>query len=337
MKQRIGYIDQIKGFAILLVVMGHVIATWFDDYAALLDNDPHDQLLVWKLIYSFHMPLFMFCSGLFQPSMGSESTLRDVWGVVLRRFRVLMVPYFASGLLLWFVSGSPQFYWFLLVLFEFTVLNLLIGFAASRFPKWGDRIELAMLLAVCLLVRLVTKYGDAWEHLPLIDIGHLSMYRYFTAGYIVMKYGLIDRLMSKPGYAVSVITFAMLFTVSQTGWFTIPLLQNVLMAFAAIYAVFYMFRTFTASAGRPLKAFDFMGRHSLEIYILHGFFLSKVPSIGRFILEGSSVGGGRFTFVAGIVLALAMSAVCLLLCYLAWQVLKPSDLLSQLFLGRKYK
>lgn len=337
MKQRIEYIDQIKGFAILLVVMGHVIATWFDDFAALLDNDPNGQLLVWKLIYSFHMPLFMFCSGLFQPSMGSKSTLKDMWSVVVRRFRVLMVPYFASGLLFWFVSGRPQFYWFLLVLFEFAVLNLLIGFAASRFPKWGGRIELAMLLAVCLLVRLVTKYGAAWEHLPLLDIGHLSMYRYFTAGYLVMKYDLLEKMLSKLGYSVAVVTYVLLFVASMTDLFKIPLIQNVLMAFAAIYAVFYLFRSFPTPAGRPLRLFDFMGRHTLEIYILHGFFLSRVPSIGRFILETSSVGGGRFTFVAGIVVALAMSAVCLLLCYLAWQVLKPSDLLSQLFLGRKYK
>lgn len=32
MKQRIEYIDNIKGFAILLVVMGHVIANWFGDF-----------------------------------------------------------------------------------------------------------------------------------------------------------------------------------------------------------------------------------------------------------------------------------------------------------------
>lgn len=337
MRQRIGYIDNIKGLAILLVVMGHVISTWFDDFAALLDNDPDGQLLVWKLIYSFHMPLFMFCSGLFQPSMDNESSLKDVWDVVLRRFRVLVVPYFASGLLLWFVSGRPQFYWFLLVLFEFVVVTLLISFAASRFPKWNRHIELVMLFAVCLLMRLVTKYGAAWEHLPLLDIGHLSIFRYFAAGYLVMRYDLLDKLMSKLGYAIAVVVYVLLLVASMTGLFKIPLIQNVLMAFAAIYTVFYMFRSFPDSSSKPFKVLEFMGRHTLEIYILHSFFLSRVPSIGRFILEGSSVGGGRFTFVAGIVLALALSAVCLLLCYLAWQVLKPSDLLSQLFLGRKYK
>ena len=49
---RISYIDQLKGIAILLVVLGHVIGY----------NNCEDSFL-WRFIYSFHMPLFMFISG----------------------------------------------------------------------------------------------------------------------------------------------------------------------------------------------------------------------------------------------------------------------------------
>ena len=54
MKQRIDYIDRMKGMAIFLVVMGHVYGMVF--------NQSED--VTYKWISSFHMPLFMFLSGL---------------------------------------------------------------------------------------------------------------------------------------------------------------------------------------------------------------------------------------------------------------------------------
>ena len=53
-KNRDLFLDIAKGLAIILVVVGHVVqgsATNFDD------------LLWFKVIYSFHMPLFVFLSG----------------------------------------------------------------------------------------------------------------------------------------------------------------------------------------------------------------------------------------------------------------------------------
>lgn len=50
--QRILYIDRLKGLAIVLVVMGHVFGF----------SQPDDAIT--KFIYTFHMPLFMFLSGM---------------------------------------------------------------------------------------------------------------------------------------------------------------------------------------------------------------------------------------------------------------------------------
>lgn len=54
MKERIQYIDAMRGFAILLVVIGHLIQYNFEDA---FHND------IFNIIYSFHMPLFFFISG----------------------------------------------------------------------------------------------------------------------------------------------------------------------------------------------------------------------------------------------------------------------------------
>lgn len=58
MKERILYIDWLKGIAIILVVMGHVIG--FDIYS----GDSCMNSFLYRLISSFHMPLFIFLSGL---------------------------------------------------------------------------------------------------------------------------------------------------------------------------------------------------------------------------------------------------------------------------------
>ena len=53
MTQRINYIDRMKGFAILMVVLAHVILFSFD----------MSDSLIFKFCASFEMPLCMFVSG----------------------------------------------------------------------------------------------------------------------------------------------------------------------------------------------------------------------------------------------------------------------------------
>lgn len=54
MENRIQYIDRLKGIAILLVVMGHIPLFCYHTGIECMD----------RFIGSFHMPLFMFLSGL---------------------------------------------------------------------------------------------------------------------------------------------------------------------------------------------------------------------------------------------------------------------------------
>ena len=68
MEKRNKTIDIIRGFAVFLVLWGHVIQYFTIDGFAFYDN------YLYKLIYSFHMPLFMIVSGyLFFNSVSKHS------------------------------------------------------------------------------------------------------------------------------------------------------------------------------------------------------------------------------------------------------------------------
>lgn len=83
--KRVAYVDIAKGIGIILVVMGH------NDFA-LISPFAH------KLIYSFHMPMFFFMSGMFfKPDVPFFSFLRNRFNRVLKPFlAILLLIYFAS-------------------------------------------------------------------------------------------------------------------------------------------------------------------------------------------------------------------------------------------------
>lgn len=79
-KERVQWIDNCKGVAICLVILGHTLLT---------NNS-------WLIIYSFHMPLFFFLSGL----VCNEK--KYTWETFLKsRFNSLVIPYVFFYIVTW--------------------------------------------------------------------------------------------------------------------------------------------------------------------------------------------------------------------------------------------
>ena len=166
-KGRLAYIDIARGIGIMLVVLGHTLA----------EANYHVQnssvLFLGRLIYSFHMPLFFFLSGMFfKPDIRFSDLLK-------RRFDSLLKPYLFTIFLVYFVSvfydknlglstavvriikalyGNSYYLelywsqiWFLPALFA---LNLFaFGFYAifKHLPVWTMFLGLLLTLAVGIL------------------------------------------------------------------------------------------------------------------------------------------------------------------------------------------
>lgn len=140
MKERLNYIDWLKGIAIIVVVMGHV--TGFD-FMTLEDSS---KSFLNRFITSLQMPLFIFLSGLVA-TYKYESVIVICKKLTLKA-RILLTPIILVGIpyALWrgftlidfLVNPMKYGYWYLLTLFELYILLYLV-FILSKFTKikWG--------------------------------------------------------------------------------------------------------------------------------------------------------------------------------------------------------
>lgn len=187
MKERNTTLDLAKGILIILVVLGHAIqysgnGNWED--SQLFFDD-----IVFRAIYSFHMPLFMMISGYlfyssnkkdFKPLMISK--LRAI-GIPLLVFTLLMnvvwyIPLLINGKVLEIFSqylGTLVFkmnMWFLLSL----LLNMVAVAVITRVFK---RIR-AQYIGMCILFMISFFIPDG-----LILAVHKFMFPFFCIGYVL--------------------------------------------------------------------------------------------------------------------------------------------------------
>lgn len=135
MNKRIGTFDIAKGIGVLLVVMGH--------------NDFFTSIgFLRQFIYSFHVPLFFFLSGIFfKPDIGLIT-------VVTKKFHSLLKPYLVTLLLLFLFSVS------------FTKVNL---------PEAFSR-----------LVKSLYSTGHYLDWVPLWFLPHLFLLSLFAWGFYAL-------------------------------------------------------------------------------------------------------------------------------------------------------
>lgn len=188
MQKRDKYWDYLKGLAILLVLTGHSIqyGQGFD----YLKNQIYFDNPIFKVIYGFHMPLFMFVSGYFFFHSVCKRSLNEI---LLNSLKTLYVPIL-----------SFSFLRQLLVDVDLSLHGVILYFAKSIY---GSTHTLWFLMAVILAqlsVGIINKYfKDHWSIYFLFTLALYILpdfwlanakfvYPFFLLGYFVRKYDLIN-------------------------------------------------------------------------------------------------------------------------------------------------
>ena len=143
MSKRIEYIDIARGIGILLVVLGH------NDFALV-------SPFAYKVIYSFHMPLFFFLSGYFiNPSVG-------FWEFIKKRFNSLLKPYLFTIFMIYFVSVSFEKMGFQTAIFRITKSLYGSGYYIDWVQLWFLPHLFVVSLYAYMFIFVMGRFKQRW-------------------------------------------------------------------------------------------------------------------------------------------------------------------------------
>ncbi len=264
--QRLEYFDKLKGMAILLVVMGHLA-----EHSINIVGSPFNALYA-----SFHMPLFMFLSGVFAYRSFTSYSAVEVGLWMKKKFLRVLVPFITVGGFYGLVnSGNPLDvyngtlggYWFLPALFMCMLLGFTINKLSSIFTP--PRLTFIILLAVYGTICAAYVLGMRFPYF----LSALKMFPYFYLGALFTRFGRVKRLMveSNSAYSVAVVTTIVLFLF----WHSLPHAFS----FTGMFIIILLLQLFIKYDAKIPCMLSVVGRYSLEIYIFHWFFLPVMPGV----------------------------------------------------------
>jgi fucose 4-O-acetylase-like acetyltransferase len=274
-------VDAVKGLAILLVVMGHVLQSHLPEASG---------NFLYRVIYSFHMPLFMLLAGWnVKPQTAGRigKTLRRLlpatfcWHTIQyfveQHYKTVALPTY----LLEFLRRPDYGLWFLWTL-AFCILILVFCW------RLEDRVGLKVYGA-CAAVLALLPYP--YLGIPLIKY----FFPYLAIGYGLSRYSARIKPLVPYLLAIAVILYPLLMPLwhqsspheSSTGMIllaghklpTKPLVyimvkyaEGFLGSILATGVAYMLYARFQAAV------FAWLGRYSLEIYVSHQFFIYLFPS-----------------------------------------------------------
>lgn len=199
--------DFVKGIAIILVLIGHSI-----QYGSSYDYSVELQYLenpLFKVIYGFHMPLFMFVSGyLFSFSVEKRDFLHTIIHLLHTLFIPLLMFHFIGALIIghdWSLMGiirctyeSLGTLWFLwAVMFAMIATHFINQYVNNR---WWIHLVLIVILYI-----LPDLYQTAlWKF----------VYPFFILGFYCRSNNFIDILMRNKRQVVVILTPIYLFLIA---------------------------------------------------------------------------------------------------------------------------
>lgn len=285
MKKRIPELDFIKGIAIILVIIGHVISqVWNSDPAV------YENAFLFRLCYSFHMPLFVFVSG-WICCITIKTDIR--W--LIKRIRRIAIPYILMTVLVFFLlkrNSISQFianthYWYLLFIIIADSIFFLseklgrstIVFGIAYFTilliNWKVHLNISILrqladfLPFYYLGTLMPAYQNKTEKysilslmmLGFIYIGIFPVYRHGISGQLEYFRNVLKT--DKLSYAATIFIIGM-------NKFIVPLC-GIALVFLFTKAIYSMNLT-----KKFRKALEITGNHTLAVYLLHDLFFIRI-------------------------------------------------------------
>ena len=284
-KKRIQYIDAMRGLTMLLVVYNHIHQYSYQSSMA----DSFNETFV-----KFRMPLFFFISGWVLYKSNSNWNLKMCSQFLHKKFNVQILSTVIFGTLyvytfhLDFYKALGTFkagYWFTYTLFFYFFFYAISAYLSkSLFKKKHEDSIILIIATIIFLTYYFTVRDQNTEHIKFYEYVGVYQWRYymfFCFGIFVKKYfnSFVKTTDNSYLMALFIATFFLLGIFTKA--FYIPFMDTIsyfLYGFLGIIIVFTIFRRnsdWFSKNQNISKWMQYVGRHTLDIYLLHFFFLPR--------------------------------------------------------------
>ena len=284
-KKRESWIDNLKIFACVLVVLGHLFQSMVA--AGLMDDGLMYQWFN-KTIYYFHVPLFFICSGYLYQKYSDTSTFSRWGSNVFSKAVALMIPYFVFSVITWILKNSfadsvnqktdgllvslfcnpISPYWYLFALFFIFVF----------IPVMKGKISTATVLIIAVVTKIFTLIPTGFNIYVLeIILGNII---WFVLGMCLVKFDTVT-VFKKKLFLFLALPMAALFDV-----FSVILAKSsdyvpafsFLMGLAACF-VFVVLAVQADNLSISGRISDLFAKYTLPVFLLHTIFAAAFRSI----------------------------------------------------------
>ena len=341
-RNRIGYIDALRGMAMILVVYFHIAAYGFGSYE-LGYND---------IIERFRMPTFFFISGWLFYKAGRIWNGKTIKSIIKKKFMVQMIPT-AIFMLLYLMmfnlldissfGSDKKGYWFTIVLFEYFVIYILTEALFNRQDTFKGEIRVMIFILMISITafyyaKYYTRYANelgVWKDflgfLSFVKIRHIIFFwfgtfarRHFDKFIQLTNHPYITAIMI--GVFTAIIVWPILLSTEGIEYIT-----YVLAGISGTVICFTFFRIHEKYFSNDTwygRSLQLIGRRTLDIYLIHYFVLPY-----NLVQPNVWLQSHHNTLFVPIALILSLWVVAISL--LISNILRISPLLSKYLFGTK--
>lgn len=337
-KNRIEYIDALRGFTMYLVVYTHVVNFCFH----IGDVPSFNNILKY-----FFLSLFFFISGFFAFKSYNNQISLHIKTYIKNKAIQLLIPSIVFGTLFCYnryslheALGPPKGgYWFtiqLFIFFLFYLLTIIVGGKKTNSIKFDALLIFIsfIIFAISFSHTIIQRTQIGAELFYYLGVKNWRYYIFFCFGILVRKHFMTFlRLTDSNWMALVVICFfAMVLWSDGIIWPLWKPIKTLLYGGLSIVVIFSFFRKYESAFvnNKPIGyCLQYIGRRTLDIYMIHYFLLPRnLHIIGDFFSNNNNP-------LVEFLVTSSASLLVILISIIIGNIIRLSPLLCHYLLGTK--
>lgn len=323
---RLSYIDNLRAFAIVIVVMRHV-AEW---------SLGIKTGSFYTFYHSFDMPLFAFVSGLFALKKLDDFSVKNATLFLYSKSKRLLLPFFVIGFLTFLLKNESfdlklcylqhcKIYWFLPALFYCFVGGAIFK-GLCAIVKSRNVVVSLFLFAACFLMLV------GLDHFLQLKIPYLhqsiKLFPFFLMGEFFRKYDRVVSLLERNNVvSICFIVYIVLIFV--------PLPIPTLFSYTAPFAIVVL-NYFFKKVSFP-EFFQKVGQNTMEVYMLHYLFLPSLFPVGFWLQEQTNVFFQNTNLIILLFLVSVITVPIIMLCMICSYLIRSCSMIDCVLFGNRKK